>query len=148
MTRILISAEIACPVERAFAYVTTPANWPEWHVSSVGVSGSVDHSLEPGEQVTEEFKVAGHRGRVVWTVRERVPPSRWVIEGAVAGGGHGRISYTLRPLPDGRTGYEREFVYTMPNPLLAALDVVIFRRRNERESRESVARLKGVLERP
>ncbi len=58
-----------------------------WHPSSLGVSGATDHSLEPGEEVTQEFLVVGRRGRAVWTVRERVYPRRWVIDGRVEGDG-------------------------------------------------------------
>jgi uncharacterized protein YndB with AHSA1/START domain len=90
MTRIRSGTRIRRPAEQVFDYVTTPANWPRWHPSSLAVSDGADHSLEPGEQVTEEFRVAGRRGSVVWTVRERTPPRRWVIEGQVAGGAAGR----------------------------------------------------------
>jgi hypothetical protein len=72
------------------------------------VSDATDHSLEPGEQVTEEFRVAGRRGCVVWTVRERDERRRWVIDGKVEGGG-GAITYTLTPDASGPT-FEREFV--------------------------------------
>jgi hypothetical protein len=128
-----------------FNYVTTPANWPRWHVSSVGVSGATDHSLLPGEQVIEEFKIAGHRGVVTWTVRERVEPSRWVIAGQVIGGGEGAITYSLAS-QDGVTSYQRDFVYVMPNPLLALLDRLVVRRRIEAEASQSVQRLREALE--
>lgn len=146
MTRVYKSIRIQTPIERVFDYVTTPGNWPEWHPSSLGVSGATDHSLEPGEKVTEEFRAAGRRGSVVWTVRERVAPQRWVIEGRVEGGGGGTITYTLTP-QDGATTFERDFVYAMPNALLALLDRLVLRRRVEAESAEALRRLKDVLER-
>lgn len=146
MTRVYKSIRIQTPIERVFDYVTTPGNWPEWHPSSLGVSGATDHSLEPGEKVTEEFRAAGRRGSVVWTVRERVAPQRWVIEGRVEGGGGGTITYTLTP-QDGGTTFERDFVYAMPNALLALLDRLVLRRRVEAESAEALRRLKDVLER-
>ncbi len=146
MTYIYTTIQIQTPIERAFDYVTTPGNWPQWHPSSLGVSGATDHSLEPGEQVTEEFRVAGRRGRVVWTVRERKAPRRWVIDGWVEGGGSGTIIYALTPHLEGTT-FERDFVYAMPNPLLAVLDWLVLRRRVEAESTEALRRLKGVLER-
>jgi uncharacterized protein YndB with AHSA1/START domain len=146
VTRIHTTIRIDEPVERVFEYATTPGNWPEWHPSSLGVSGARDHSLEPGEQVTEEFRVAGRRGRVEWTVRERTVPRRWVIEGKVKSGGSGTITYTL--IPDtGGTTFEREFVYATPNGLLALLDRLVLRRRIEVESAEALGRLKAALER-
>jgi hypothetical protein len=112
----------------------------------LGVGGATDHSLEPGEEVTEEFQVAGRRGRVVWTVRERVAPRRWVIDGRVEGGGGGTITYTVTPHADGTT-FERELVYSVPNPLLRLLDRLVLRRRIEAESAEALRRLKDLLER-
>ncbi len=61
MTRVNKTIHVGTSVERAFDYVTTPGNWPAWHPSSLKVSGATDHSLKPGEQVTEEFYVAGRR---------------------------------------------------------------------------------------
>jgi uncharacterized protein YndB with AHSA1/START domain len=145
MARIHTTIQIRKPIEDVFDYVTTPGNWPEWHPSSLGVSGATDHPLEVGEQVTEDFLVAGRRGHVVWTVCERQAPLRWVIEGKVEGGGEGRIAYTLTPGTDG-TRFEREFVYTMPNPLLALLDRLVFQPRVEAESAEALRRLKQTLE--
>ncbi|MDQ5810989.1 MAG: SRPBCC family protein [Actinomycetota bacterium] len=97
------------------------------------------------KELTEEFLVAGRRGRVVWTVRERVDPRRWVIDGRVEGGGGGTITYTATP-HDAGTTFEREFVYATPNRLLALLDRPVLRRRIEAESAEVLRRSKSVLE--
>ena len=145
MAYIYTTIQIQAPTNRIFDYVTTPGNWLRWHPSSLEVSGATDHSLEPGEQVTEEFRVAGRRGRVVWTVRECVAPHRWVIDGRIEGGGGGTVTYTLTPHDSGVI-FEREFVYAMPNPLLALLDRLVLRRRVEAESAEALRRLKNVLE--
>ncbi len=124
--------------------MTRPGNWPKWHPSSLGVSGATDHSLEPGEEAMEEFLVAGRPGRVVWRVRERVAPRRWVIDGQVEGD-RGTITYTATPHGPGTT-FERGLVYAMLNRLLALLDRLLLRRRIEAESREALRRLKTVLE--
>lgn len=144
MSRICTTIRIDEPAGRIFEYVTTPGNWPRWHPSSLGVTGATDHSLEPGEQVAEEFRVAGRRGRVVWTARERVEPRRWVIDGKVEGGGVGTITYTLTP-ESGGTTFERDFVYEMPNPLLVLPDRLVLRRRVESESAEALRRMKAAL---
>ena len=145
MSRVYKTILIDVPIEKVFDYVTTPANWPKWHPSSLGVSGKTDRSLEPGEKVAEDYRVAGRRGRVVWTVREREAPRRWVIEGQVESGGGGTLTYALTPY-DGGTSFERDFVYTMPNPLVALLDRLVLRRRVEAESAEALRRLKRMLE--
>jgi hypothetical protein len=59
----------------------------------------------------------------------------------VEGGGDGAITYTLTP-DAGGTIFERDFAYTMPNPLLRLLDRLVLRRRDEAESAEALRRLK------
>lgn len=145
MARIITAVVIGRPPEAVFAFATTPGHWPGWHPSSLAVTGAADHPAEPGDQVLEEFRVAGRRGRVVWTVREREAPRRWVIEGRVEGGGAGTITYRLTPHAGG-TSFERELVYTVPGRWLALLDRFVLRRRVARESAEALRRLKAVLE--
>lgn len=146
MTRIYTSAMIACPIEALYDYVTTPAHWPEWHPSSLGVSAGADHSLLVGEQVTERFLVAGRKGSVVWTVTERAAPDRWVIQGAIENSkGGGTITYTLSQRPDS-VFFEREFIYPTTGPLFAVLDALVLRRRIQAESEEATRRLKAKME--
>src|SRR5438128_2594457 len=104
--RFVTAVEIGRPIERVFDFVTTPANWPRWHPASLRVLGPADHPLLVGEQVTEEFRVAGQAGSAVWTVRERQAPLRWVIEGASENGSRATITYTLTP-QDGGTHFRR-----------------------------------------
>ena len=144
MTRICNTIQIRQPIEEVFDFITTPGNWPHWHPASVSVGGNPDHSLLPGEAVTENISVAGHRGQVTWLVRERSAP-RWVIDGTGKDGGRATITYTLSPHPDG-TNFERELVYAMPNPLLAVLNWLIIRSRMKGDSAEALRRLKRLLE--
>ncbi len=142
---IQTSVLIRKPVPEVFEYVTTPASWLTWHRSSVSIKGATDHPLEPGEQVTEEFVVAGKSGSVTWTVVEREAPSRWVISGEVAGAGGGNIAYSLVADGDG-TNFERVFTYEMANWFLSLLNWMFISRRIEAESREALRRLKRALE--
>jgi uncharacterized protein YndB with AHSA1/START domain len=144
-TRVVTRATIARPQTEVFDYVTRPANWPKWHPSSLAVSGATDHSLNPGEQVTEDFLVAGHKGRALWTVTARDPPRRWSIDGKTASGGGGTVTYVLAPVPGG-TGFEREFIYRFSTLLLRILDKLVFRERIEEESSEALKRLKVRME--
>jgi uncharacterized protein YndB with AHSA1/START domain len=94
-TRIDTVVSIEQPDTIVFDYVTTPANWPRWHPSSLAVSGATDHPLGVGEQVTEEYRVAGRHGHVQWTVTARNRPRQWAIEGAIDGRKAGTVTYTL-----------------------------------------------------
>lgn len=149
MTRIVSIVTIARPIGVVFAYVTTPGHWPEWHPSSLAVSGAADHSLAVGEQVTEEYHVAGRKGTVVWTVRERDAPRRWRIEGQIVGrgGSGGTVAYTLtQDAASNCTRFEREFSYPTPTIVIALLDALVIRRRIREESAEAVRRLKARLD--
>jgi uncharacterized protein YndB with AHSA1/START domain len=147
MTRIYTTTFINKPVEEVFDYVTSPGSWPQWHPSSLGVSGVTDRSMQVGEQCTEEFEVAGRKGSAVWMTRERQAPNRWVIDGKIIGSQHGggRVTYTLTPQAGG-TFFEREFVYPTASLLFKLLDLVIIRRRVRAESEEAMRRLKKALE--
>lgn len=144
-TRIYKSITIDRAPAAVFDYVTTPRNWPAWHPSSLGVSGAIERSAQPGERIEEAFVVAGFRGEIVWTVVVRAAPSRWVIDGKSSNGGGGRISYTLSTQGRG-TRFEREFVYYAPNVLAVILDWLFVRERIDSESAEALRRLKVVLE--
>ena len=140
-TRIVSSAEIARPTDAVYAYVTTPGNWPKWHPSSLAVHGATDHSLAVGEQVTEEYLVAGQQGTVTWTVTEREVPRRWVIEGTTNGTQtRGVVEYTLAATPSG-TQFERVFTYDLPNVPLPEEMVREYERRVQAESDEAVRQL-------
>src|SRR4030095_11969766 len=144
MTRICSSIQIRQPIDRVFDFITTPANWPQWHPASVSVGGDAGHSLLPGEAVTENISVFGHRGQVTWLVRDRSVPHRWVSDGTGKAAATAPITYTLSLHPDGTT-FERELVYAMPNPLLAVLNWLIIRSRMKADSVEALQRLKRLV---
>jgi uncharacterized protein YndB with AHSA1/START domain len=146
MTRIYTAIQIDQPIEQVFDFVTTAGHWPKWHPSSLGVSGAIDHSARVGEQVVEDFQVAGRRGRVRWTVTERDAPRRWAIDGVIEGRNNGGAITYLLTSREGGAFFEREFIYPAPNLLFALLDLLIIRRRVYAESREALRRLKHVLE--
>jgi uncharacterized protein YndB with AHSA1/START domain len=145
MTVIVSEIVIHRPAAAVFDYVTTPAHWLTWHPSSVALRGATDHSLSVGEDVTEDFHVAGRTGSVTWKVIAREPPGRWAIAGTVVAGGSGTITYTLHDIPQG-TAFRREFVYAMPNWFGALLDWLFVRRRISAESATALSRLKQALE--
>ncbi|MGO4305804.1 MULTISPECIES: SRPBCC family protein [unclassified Cupriavidus] len=145
LTRIHSEVTIDRPPAVVFDYVSTPANWPLWHPSSLGVTGATDHSLRPGERVTEAFRVAGREGTVVWTVANRQAPRAWAIEGEIDGRAAGTVVYTLTPDGQG-TRFEREFTYRAPTLLFSLLNWVALRQRVDSESAEAVRRLKARLE--
>lgn len=146
LTRIITEMLISRPRSEVFEYVTTPAKWPMWHPSSLAVFGpGADHSALVGEEVTEEFKVAGRTGSVIWKVITREEPRLWVIEGTIVGrAAGGRITYELWP-HEGATRFTRIFDYLTPGLFFGVADRLVLRRRVEAESNEALQRLAALL---
>lgn len=145
MTRMVTEVSIRRPIGEVFDYITTPANWPKWHPASRSVSGTVDHSLLPGEQVTEEFVVGGRAGSCVWEVVKRKAPFLWMIAASTPQG-QARISYRLAAQGED-TIFERELTYAVSGVWFEILDFLLMRRRMGKESRIALERLKERLER-
>ena len=145
MTRIVVAVSIHRPLEAVFNFVTTPANWPKWHPASRAVSGSADHSLLIGEEVTEEFVAGGRHGSCVWQVTQRAAPYLWTITTSTP---QIRAEITYRLAGQGEnTLFERELTYVTSGTWLWVLDFVLLRRRMDRESRVALERAKELLER-
>jgi uncharacterized protein YndB with AHSA1/START domain len=145
MTQIHSEVTIRRAPEEVFEYVSTPANWPAWHPSSLAVRGATDHSLQVGEKVTEDFRVAGRKGTVVWTVAGRRAPTFWSIDGDIDGRKAGTVTYTLTPIGAG-TRFERDFTYRAPTLLFSLLNWAALRKQIDAESAEAVRRLKIKLD--
>jgi hypothetical protein len=146
MSVVVTRSAVRVPQHELFEFVTTPANWPLWHPSSLAVTGKADHSLGVGETCIEHYVVAGHEGETTWVVREKVQDERWVIEAMPKGGGSGKITYRLMRV-DGATSFERTLEYTMPSLWLSILDPLVIRRRVRAESDQAVRNLRELLER-
>jgi uncharacterized protein YndB with AHSA1/START domain len=146
-THIVTHSLIQRRPAEVFDYVTTPANWPKWHPSSVAVRGpGADHSSLVGEEITEDFRVAGRSGTVTWRVIESIEPSSWAIEGVIQGRSNGGVvRYELAPTETG-TSFTRTFSYPTPGALFTFLDRLFVRRRVRRESADAVRRLRKLLE--
>jgi len=146
-TDIVTNTLIKRSPAEVFEFITTAANWPRWHPSSVAVRGpGADHSALVGEEVTEDFLVAGRTGTVTWRVIDRIEPRLWTIEGAIHGRSNGGIvRYELAPTESG-TAFTRTFSYPTPGALFTFLDRLIVRRRVRAESAEAARRLRKLLE--
>jgi Polyketide cyclase / dehydrase and lipid transport len=145
MTRIVVAVSIHRPIDAVFNFITTPANWPKWHPATRAVSGSADHSLLIGEEVTEEFVAGGRHGSCVWQVTQRAAPYLWMITTSAP---RIRAEITYRLAVQGEnTLFERELIYVTSGIWLAILDFLLLRRRMDRESRVALERVKERLER-
>jgi len=145
MTDVCVSIHIKQPVEKVFDYITTASNWPEWHPSTVRVSGAVFHPALEGETIVETVRFGIARDRFTWKVEERQASNRWAISATSERYRlKVRISYTLTP-EDGGTLWEREMFFDIRKSL-QLLDNLLFSRLVKRNSETAVRRLKEVME--
>ncbi len=146
MSKIVLSTIIDRPIGDVFDYVTEPDNWPKWHPASRSVSGAVDHPLTLGEEVREEFIVAGRPGSCTWVVTRHVFPRLWSIATQTP---QVRVEITYRLKEKGAsTEFERELMYAPLSLWLRITDILFLRRRLEAESRAALEGLKSTLENP
>lgn len=143
-TQIHSSVYLPLPIEQVFAYITTSGNWPSWHPASQAVSGQTDLPMRLGDQVEEQFQLAGYHGEVTWTVAEHKAPHYWRIEGAIQGCVRGVITYTFTPDEHG-TLFERTFAYRVRRYWHTLFNRFFFRRFMEAESQRALRRLRAVI---
>ena len=97
----------------------------------------MDHSLLIGEQVTEEFVAGGRHGSCVWQVTRREVPYLWTI-----------TTSTPQVRAGENTVFERELTYMTSGMWFWVLDLLLMRRRMNRESHIALEQLKERLETP
>ncbi|MGC7403955.1 SRPBCC family protein [Pandoraea pneumonica] len=133
------------PPQAVYNYVTTAANWPKWHPASLAVEGATEHPLGLGDEVAEEFRLAGRHGIIHWKVVEAQAPSTWRIEGEVNRRPSGEVRYKLTPEGTG-TRFERDFIYRTPNLLFLVLDPIFIGPRVRAESAQGATQLTQIFD--
>ncbi len=144
MVKIERTITIAAPVERVSAYLTEPANWPEFWPSMVecrGTQRSADGTHYAKSQWT--YKMAGLRIEGVSDTTEYIPNRRIVSQGR--GGIENTTTWEFQPAGAG-TRVDLTIEYAMPGPLLGKFAESIIRKVNEHEADTLMANLKARLE--
>jgi hypothetical protein len=136
--------DVAVPVENAFAFVTDISRWPVW-ISSVVCA---QHPQSGPVAVDEEFLLCLHAGRKRWhetfEVTRLVQNAFLSLEGAFSAAR--RIDFRFE-----QRGSVTRVACSMGYPLFggfvsAWIDRAFRRRRVRHELRDSLQRLKGLLE--
>jgi uncharacterized membrane protein len=136
--------DVAVPVENVFAFVTDISRWPVW-ISSVV---SAQHPQAKPVALDEELLLCLHAGRKRW--HEHFEVTRFVqnaflsLEGAYSAAR--RIDFRFE-----QRGTQTRVGCAIGYPLFGGfilrwLDSISRRRRVRREVRDSLSRLKGLLE--
>ena len=136
--------DVSVPVENAFAFVTDISRWPVWITSIV----SAQHPQAKPVAVDEELLLCLHAGKKRW--HEHFEVTRLVrnaflsLEGAYSAAR--RIDFRFE-----QRGKQTRIACAIGYPLFGGfvtrwLDAISRRRRVRRELRDSLSRLKGLLE--
>jgi len=113
--------------ETVLNYLSTTSYWPEWHVQSRRVEGTVDRPMQLGDKVVEYISLnPDDKEKLVaveWTVVDRWQSrmyrieARPVVDGRVTGEVVSAISYVLFPTGDGGTDFTREMNIVSPKEM-------------------------------
>lgn len=84
--------------EQVFDIITQVRFWPQWHVLTRAVTGTVQRPFLPGDEFTEFIRTAEGSRELTWRVAEYERAKHVTIELV---GTPGSISYTFEQIPDG-----------------------------------------------
>lgn len=146
MTRMQHQIDIPRHSVALLDYAGTSTRWPEWHPSSLKVEGP-SGALPAGARFEEDIHAGGRRGHLSWEVREYLPGYRW---SATARGDHGLellVSYECQPLDAHHTRFVRTLEYRFDGWLMRLGNRLLFSRKIERESADSLLALCEMAQR-
>ncbi|VTM12480.1 sterol desaturase [Pseudomonas aeruginosa] len=126
------------------AYAASPSHWPQWHPSSLRVDGA-SGPLPAGARFEEDIHAGGRAGHLSWEVVEYQPGRLWRANARGDHGLHLRLSYECRPSAAG-SHFVRTLEYTFDGWSMRLANLFLLRRRIERESAESMRRLRRAAE--
>ncbi len=144
MPNIRTSIVVNLPLERVFELAVRACRQSQWRWTALPTPADAPPPAV-GDSFTEEFLVAGKRGRITWTVRELRPPHRWVLSGVCPDGGTATLVYGFLEAPGGAR-VKRELSYNVPTLMDGIGDFLALRNRIQAESADALRRLKHVIE--
>ena len=113
--------------ETVLNYLSTTDYWPEWHIQSRRVEGTMGRPMQLGDKVVEYVSLNPNDKEnlraVEWTVMDRWQSrmyrieARAVVDGKVTDEVISAISYVLFPTNDGGTDFTREMNIVAPKAL-------------------------------
>jgi uncharacterized protein YndB with AHSA1/START domain len=148
MSTVHTKIEIDAPAERVWATVMDPQQLKDWVTIHRSVRDVSDQPLRKGSTMEQVLHIRGVSFRVHWTLVDVSPPNVAEWEGRGPAHSRARIRYQLSDGEDGHTTFEYTNEFTPPGGRLGNVaSRVIVGAASERESSNSLARLKALLER-
>jgi uncharacterized protein YndB with AHSA1/START domain len=147
MSTVTAAIEIAAPLETVWETVMDPTRLKDWvtiHKTVKNVSAS---PLRTGATMDQSMVLRGVPFRVHWTLTAVESPHRAEWTGAGPAHSQARISYVLEAGEDGNTLFKYTNEFHPPGGRLGRVaGRVIVGGTSEREAKNSLAKLKALLE--
>ena len=147
MTLVCVSIDIAAPPETVFDTIMDPQRLSDWVTIHRSVSNVSDNPNGRGAKMDQVLCMRGVNFKVHWTLAEVKRPHEAEWEGRGPALSKARIHYGLRSENDGSTRFDYTNEFHAPGgPLGAMASRVLVGHASEREARQSLQRLKKLIE--
>lgn len=142
-----VKIEIDAPIDRVWETVMDPARLKDWVTIHRSVRNVSDKDLRKGSTMDQTLHLRGVTFRVHWTLVDIDRPDHAEWEGRGPAHSQARICYDLSPKGEHGTLFEYSNEFTPPGGRLGIVaSRVIVGAASEREARNSLERLKRLLE--
>jgi carbon monoxide dehydrogenase subunit G len=149
VTAVTVSIEIAAPPQAIWEVITDPRRFGDWVTIHRKLGRVDDGDLREGFAVEQTLCLHHANFKVKWRLTECEEPRHAVWEGRGPAGSHARTVDDLTPLDGGRaTRFDYRNEYSNPGGFLGRIaGRVLVVGVAEREARQSLQRLKALVER-
>ena len=146
MAHIEKSVIINVPPQKVFDYLVNPATMHEWISGLIESKDLPEGPVTIGTAWTQVIRVAGRNAEMLRRVTEYEPPSKFVCDGTIPGGGTATIISTCEPVEE-KTKFTFIMDYTIPGSIFGKLaDKLLFEKILDRDASHNAVTLKTILE--
>ena len=148
MSRVQAKIQINAPIERVWETIMDPDRLGDWVTIHRSVRSVSQRPLTTGATMGQTLRMHGVSFHVDWTLSDVSPPHRADWQGRGPAGSRAAICYRLDGGDGTPTVFEYTNEFTAPGGRLGNVaSRVLVGAASEREARNSLARLKALLER-
>jgi carbon monoxide dehydrogenase subunit G len=148
MSTVHAQIEIEAPVQRVWDTVMDPHRFKDWVTIHRSVNNVSDNPLRRGSTMDQVLHIHGISFHVHWTLTDVSSPRHAEWKGQGPAHSLARIRYELSGDGDGPTRFDYTNEFVPPGGRLGNMaSRFIVGATSEREANNSLARLKGLLER-
>ncbi len=148
MSTVHVQIEIAAPAKTVFDTVMDPRRLADWVTIHRSISNVSGEPAREGATMDQVLQIRGVHFRVHWTLAKVKAPFEAEWQGRGPALSKARIRYQLRGPEGGPTIFEYTNEFSTPGgPLGNAASRLVVGSASEREARDSLSRLRALVER-